>query len=372
MKKTSKLLAMVLVLCLAVALSVLPAAAFAYTPVSGSTTTLYKDLVMDADANVPNASFTFTIAPGPASSGSTGQAPISAGIGSPTITSPVTFGPSDSTTAGVPGDSTQTGSKYARKTITVNFSGVSFDEPGIYRYQITESGSNQGVTNDANPVRYLDVYVLADGDTALTVDRYVLWTVENGSTTTKPAGYVNTYSTYDLTLSKTVTGNQGSRDKYFKFVVTISDAVAGTVYTVDRSNADSTVGANTATLDAYEGLTNPTSLTVGSGGTATGTFYLMHGQSITINGLATGTKYAIVETSEDYSPSYKINNGSATNGASCPATAISADTTVAFTNNRAGTIPTGVMVSVLPGVLFLGIAISVVVLFGRKSKEQEE
>ena len=46
--------------------------------------------------------------------------------------------------------------------------------------------------------------------------------------TTKDKGFTNEYATQDLTFSKTVTGNQGSREKYSQFTVKISNAVAGT------------------------------------------------------------------------------------------------------------------------------------------------
>ncbi len=369
MKKTVKnVFSTMLAVVLIVALCAVPAlAAFAYTPINGGTFTIYKDLVMPSTANVPSGSFTFTIATGTAVAGSAGQAPISAGIGTPTITSSVSFSPSDTTVAGVPGDSTETGSKYVRKPITVDFSGVTFDEPGIFRYVITEGGSIAGVTNDENPTRYLDVYVVDDESTnSLVIAKYALYTVENGTPTTKPDGYVNTYSTFDLTISKTVTGNQGSRDKYFKFHVEISGLPEGTVLDIDRSNCDATVASTTATLAAYIGEDNPGSLIANASGVAAGDFYLASSQSFEIIGIPAGADCEVTETPEDYLATYTVDSGSVQTGDSVSVDDIDATTVVAFTNRRSGTVPTGVALSIIPGLLVtqaaMGAMASVVAL----------
>ena len=74
--------------------------------------------------------------------------------------------------------------------------------------------------------------------------------------TTKDKGFTNEYATQDLTFSKTVTGNQGSREKYFQFTVKISNAVAGTKYDVDLTNAVASAPENLATKTEYDGKTN--------------------------------------------------------------------------------------------------------------------
>ena len=108
---------------------------------------------------------------------------------------------------------------------TLDFSAVQFTEPGVYRYIITESGSNQGITNDADLTRVLDVYVndaSADVDGTftkkLTIAGYVLHSNENdepdvaagadfGSTgayvATKSQGFTNSYDTSENRLQVT-------------------------------------------------------------------------------------------------------------------------------------------------------------------------
>ena len=321
MKKHARFLATLLAAVLLVAAALPSAFAFKYTAVAGTSTTFYKYLVMDVDANVPNATFAFTVAPGTAIAATENSVAVLAGIGTPTIAD-VTFAPTDSTTAGLPSDATGTttaNKKYATKTATVDFSKISFTEPGIYRYIVTETATtNQGVTNDESATRTLDVYV-TDNDGALEVSSYVLHTgtdapaagTDKGSADVsntgdklgdKSAGYTNTYDTSNLTFSKTVSGNQASRDKYFAFTVTIRGAVAGTVYDVDLTKADVNISANPndATTCIGNAVTQPQRLTVPADGTVTQVFYLQHGQEITIKGIAKDSTYTVTENAEDY------------------------------------------------------------------------
>ena len=383
MKKHARFLTTLLAAVLLVAAALPSAFAFKYTAVAGTSTTFYKYLVMDVDANVPNATFAFTVAPGTAIAATEDSVAVLAGIGAPTIAD-VTFAPTDSTTAGLPSDTdtATAGQQYATQTAKVDFSGISFTEPGIYRYIVTETATtNQGVTNDVSATRTLDVYV-TDNDGALEVSSYVLHTgtdapaagTDKGSADVsntgdklgdKSAGYTNTYDTSNLTFSKTVSGNQASRDKYFAFTVTIRGAVAGTVYDVDLTKADVNISANPndATTCIGNAVTQPQRLTVPAGGTVTQVFYLQHGQEITIKGLAKGTEYAVTENPEDYKQTAPDN---------ASGTIVSEDVTAAFTNTRSGVIPTGVLLTVAPFAAIMAIgAVGILVMVGKKRKRAE-
>lgn len=383
MKKHARFLTTLLAAVLLVAAALPSAFAFKYTAVAGTSTTFYKYLVMDVDANVPNATFAFTVAPGTAIAATENRVAVLAGIGTPTIAE-VTFAPTDSTTAGLPSDTdtATAGQQYATQTAKVDFSGISFTEPGIYRYIVTETATtNQGVTNDESATRTLDVYV-TDNDGALEVSSYVLHTgtdapaagTDKGSADVsntgdklgdKSAGYTNTYDTSNLTFSKTVSGNQASRDKYFAFTVTIRGAVAGTVYDVDLTKADVNISANPndATTCIGNAVTQPQRLTVPAGGTVTQVFYLQHGQEITIKGLAKGTEYAVTENPEDYKQTAPDN---------ASGTIVSEDVTAAFTNTRSGVIPTGVLLTVAPFAAIMAVgAVGILVMVGKKRKRAE-
>ena len=377
---------------------------------AGGNTTFTKYLVLDAEANVPNATFSYTIKAGTAIDGTADNMQVYAGKfavnGKGKVTAPVvsdvTFAVDNDTTDGADNDgiTNDASKKYASQTINADFTGVKFDEPGVYRYIVTEDlNESQGVAVAGSIAKTLDVFVEDDGTGTLSVKSYVLYNTvintapekntavdENADKTAedgkKTDGFVNTYDTNDLTLSKTVTGNQGSKDKYFKFEVTVKNAVAGTVYDVDLKNADDTVAENSATNADYIGKKNPTSITADNEGKATATFYLQNGQSIKILGLAEGTAYEIEETPEDYVPTAVITGDTERTADNLDValldnkvfdTELTEDTTVAFTNDRQGAIPTGVILSVAAPVA-IGVAVlgGIVFLFVRNKKRDTE
>lgn len=338
-----------------------PPALAANTPAAGRTTTFDKYLVMDANANVPPVTFTFSISAGEAADAVNDSPAIYEGImtGTPTPSvSNAVFTAEDGTDDGRPADPAAAGSKYATKEVTVDLSGVTFSAPGIYRYVITENPSSApGIGNDTESTRILDVYVEYD-ETAtdtLKVAHYVLHEgTDNPNTADKSAGFTNTYATNDLTLAKTVTGNQGDRDKYFKFTVEIANAVAGTEYTVDLTDADAspTVDGNVET--------NPTSLTVAGDSKVTATFYLKHDQSIIIYGLTLDTNYTITEedySTDGYSTTHAVDSAVAVTGTDTGPQTMDADHTVAFTNDKSGVVPTGILLETTPYLVMGGVVI---------------
>lgn len=368
-----------------------------YQVVKGGSTTFDKYLVMDQEANVPNASFTYTIAPGTVKNYDVANKKVEvlAGVGTPTMTDEdpgtdgyqLVFKPTDTLNKTL-----QTGDQvkdfnadkqgYAKKTSTVDFSGVTFTEPGIYRYVITETGTNKAVTNDTNDKRYLDVYVI-DENGVLKVSGYILHATDSevgmgesqGSDGTqkdnKSQGFTNTYDTSNLTFKKGVSGNQASHDKYFEFTVEIKDAVPGTVYNVDIKGATPTSGSNAATIEANANKANVTKLTVDATGKVTQNFYLQHGQEITIQGIAKDSKYSVTEKAEDYkSTAAGVENyADATSG-----TIVSTDLKTSYLNTRAGVIPTGVIMTVAPfaAVTLLGAAGMVKIRMSKKREDDEE
>lgn len=393
-------------------------AATQYTALPGTTSTFEKFLIMKEDASVPNAEFAYTITgTGNARTydvaGTNKKVQVLDGVGTPTITwdsqgataSSVKFGPTDATTTKAANDAAAhkdpvknlaAGEKYAKHTATVSFANCNYTEPGIYRYKISETATTQkAITNDDNLDRYLDVYVV-DNNGTLAIGGYVLHASAddlpmndtNGTVGANPEGksqgYSNRYSTHNLTFSKTVAGNQASRDKYFKFHVKIENATAGTVYTVslaDDSNANTTDGNADATptkTDAtvYTSMSNPTSLTANASGVVEADFYLQHGQSIVVRGLADTTKYTVTETQEDYKPNVTATEGTvaaAKNSVVVDSSAV--DNTEAFTNTRNGVVPTGILMTVAPfAALTLcgGFGAATIVMKSRKKEEDEE
>lgn len=182
----------------------------------------------------------------------------------------------------------EAGQSYARANVSVDFSGVTFKEPGIYGYKITENADNTGtITNDAKTARYMYVYVEDDGSGNLSVKGYVLygnpiksadgesgeWIQEESGwwyhpDETKSEGFVNTMNGKGLSITKQVSGNQASHDEYFKFTLNIAHALPNTTYSVDLSKADATTQVTGVNADIHNNaatITNKKSGTIPTG-----------------------------------------------------------------------------------------------------------
>ena len=339
------------------------------TELSGDPTTTFDQyLVMDQEANVPNVTFSYAVKAGTEKTYQMDRKTVTVLSGVDADLVSIT-GTADKEIACHPGDITsddvntfvkdydETCQKYAKKTATLDFSACHFTEPGVYRYIITESGVNQAVSNDSTP-RIVDVYIenAEDSETdgnvtteGLKFAGYVLHSSadelpedmdESGTAAgSKEAGFTNTYDSANLTIRKEVKGNQASHDKYFAVTASISDAVPGTVYTVDISKAQSVTDENAATKEENEDQTNVTAITTDENGVADQTFYLQHGQEITINGLSTDTSYQVSEENEDYIPTDE-----SVDGYSDPVSGVISgkDVNVSFLDEKNGIIPTGV------------------------------
>lgn len=226
---------------------------FTYAGVKGGTTTFDKYLVINQPsykATVPNVTFSFSIAPGTAIAADAEKKTMAVyaggdgttSTGTPTISGEgkATFSPDDiediAEEAGATQDKTisfktesDTDESYASKMMTVDFSGVTFKEPGIYRWIITETAVNDvtGISNDDDLDRTLDVYVSDknDGTGTLEVKSYVLHegteapaanatkesnatTIDASNTDKKSTGFTNYYDTYEIVIGKEVTGNE--------------------------------------------------------------------------------------------------------------------------------------------------------------------
>ena len=325
MKKTSwksRLAAAFAAVTLAATAFAVPAFA-ANAPVNGpSAVTFDKYLVLDESANVPNATFTFTVSGTDSENVTVGEA-----VFSPETTTYDEVQSGDSLTLGE-------GKKYAAVGVTADFSRVSFSAPGVYRYTIQENATTvPGVTAD-NKTYNIDIQVTTDDNGTLSIGDVAF----SSGSAQKATGFVNTFGSTGLTLKKTVTGNQGDRNKYFTFTVALANAPKGSVYSVTLP-----------TTEAYSPA-DRTSITVGENGTATETFHLKHNQSLVINGLTSGVQYTITETDwTGYTTTYKVNGGDAQNGAATgQQTMGNTSQTVEFINYKQGTVPTGILLDVAP------------------------
>lgn len=339
-----------------------PAYAANYEAVPGGTTTFEKYLVMDKDANVPTADFTFAIGAGEnvaATNDSPAVKGASAEQAALVTVSKDGFVPGDTTYSSVQdGDTLEldTDEKYAVDVVTVDFSQVSFSTPGIYRFTVTESGTVNGVTNDTKNIRYIDVYVV-DNNGALSVSNYILHDGTaaipgDGEYTDKATGFTNTYATENVTLTKQVEGNMGDKSKDFTFTITVTSAGGAKNYTVEASDGTE-----------YPAIAAGTPATV----------YLSDGESVTIKGLSEGDTYKISEEEvSGYTTKYTTTgevSEEATTGNETTDLTTATSTSVIFYNISEASTPTGIVMDIAPYALLVVIAAAGCFVFLRKRRE---
>ncbi len=387
MKRFTKIMAIIMATALIMTVAAISASAANYTAVAGTSTSFNKYLIVDEDAEVPAITFEYTIAPGTAIEPTASTLSVFAGVGTPVVGTAAYAANDTKLTAVANGDNVtlDSGENYVKKVVNINFASVNFTEPGIYRYILTEQeiANVTGVEYDTQKTnaataktRILDVYV-TDNNGALTVSSYVLHdtaaavpddvvTNDGDRVADKSDGFVNEYKTSNLEFGKEVTGNQGSKDKYFDFTLTIANALPNTAYTVDLANAEATSGSNAATIADNSGKTNAATITTDATGGATVHYYLKDGQYVKVKGLPQAATYTLTENNEDYvqTPGITTAVSGKTQAYAAPASTATAigpnDVYVGFTNEKQGVIPTGVLLTIAPfaiGILLFGALI---------------
>ena len=339
-----------------------------YTSIGGSTK-FVKNLVVDDDANIPDITFSYTIRRGTAVPVTPSTIEILVSVAGGGEIGQAEFTNADTTNAisGLPSDADPSnptpGKKYAQKEVTITFPTTSFTKPGVYRYEVTETNDSlPGVTYDADPIRYLDVFVVAGENDVLSVSKYVFRKAAtnigtNGEYVENPdvksAGYINSLTQYDFEFTKTIAGNQGDKNKRFDFTLNITGANPGTYPII-----------------AHDVEGNPTSITVGANGTATGEYSLTSGSTVQVIGLNAGAVCTVTEDADDYTATHRLDSGNAVSGNSSGAVTLNSDHSVAFTNTRNGVIPTGVIMTIAPfaiGICVFG-AVIIFIISRRKRR----
>ena len=392
MKTVKRFSALLLAILLIASLSSVAFASDNYDAINGGTYDFYTVLRLNGTDSVPNVKFAYTIECGPALTAQEAIAAysdlsdvaktdkIDAGVGTPAISN---LNPKAEFTTGM----AKISNAY-KDTVTLDFTNCSFTEPGVYHYIVranqTPEPALSGITLDPIPVRHVYLTIKENGSGVLEPGGIVYKTVKPGdednrtldSRANSDALYTNQYGTQVLSLTKRVDGNQGSWDKFFKFEIHVANAGAGTVLTVDDSSTlrkpgpgdETPNGATTYSKAVITAANGTTSYTCDSNGATKITCYLTHNDEIVITGMPGEATYYVTEAeanSEGYTTSW-TNNGTAAS----PVEMGTSTKAVICTNKRDGIIPTGVMLSVVPGVLIVTAAAAGLILLGRKKKTE--
>ena len=442
MKQLTRIAALVLVIAVVTAMSATTVFAAADTLTNGvygaittpdtptvssdETILVVKELVSDNSnddtVNAPTMSYTYEITAG--SSGKVITDATSAHDPATSVTvetkAGVTTGLSYTTSlAWTPAETLTEGSNF--KNLEIDFSNVNFGAAGVYRYVITEKPANQttaanisaayaaaGVTETTGThVRYLDVYVKpsasytgSQGANDWDVYGYVCFTNNNDidatdSSTVEPDvaaavktnGFVSatganpdTYYTFNVPITKTVSGDTYLMATHGKFPFTVAfenATVSGNVLPIVSVNNASYATVGTAlTAGDINAITahNPT---------------IGHEGSVTYTGIPSGTKVTVYETNTQTGITYTVsesgvdtnftaesvaNPNSSSSAIANAQTALAAnvDKTFAFTNTLLLISPTGYVARIAPYTMILGGGIAILLLSRKHKREEEE
>ncbi len=255
-------------------------------------------------------------------------------------------------------------------------SGITYDSaPHTVTIKITTP------ENDAEMAQGIKVTVDVDG-TETTYWSKVTPTIDLASL----LKFTNARNVFDLTVSKTVTGNMGNKEKEFEFTVSLTGCEADGTYTLTYEKE-----ASADTLPSG----NPPTVTADIAGTASVIVKLKHGQWVTIKELPKGASYTIKEadySADGYTTSsvvdYSIpgstsytytgavrytdpqNKQDKYSGGTVPKHVMVSDHNVAYTNDKEISTPTGVLDTVGPALAGIGLAAFLIgaLLIGRRRR----
>ena len=292
------------------------------------------------------------------------------------------------------------------KYLTVDFSEVTFNAAGVYRYAITETiaasaytaaGVTDGTANASDNSRtetlYLDVYVRDEGtnESGRQIYGYVLATANTNqpqTTSNKVSEFTaDEYHTSNVTVGKTVTGDAAMNNHAFPFNVAFanSNVTANVELKKSVNNAaasDMTAAALSSTTDfvsianggtvKYIGIPAGTTVSAYETNDVLGTTYASSA-TVTETGTNATSKNISWTTTPSAYVAYNANNTQAYNSnlASVVTTNTSANFTEPFVNALVLISPTGVALRIAPYALMLGVGLFLV-LFMRRRKNRAE
>lgn len=167
-------------------------------------------------------------------------------------------------------------------------------------------------------------------------------TVSAGETEETKITNAYEYTSRNLTITKTVTGNMGDTNKEFEFTLMLTkndDAYTANLSYSKNNGTTETLSANNS---AY-------------------TFSMKHGDSVTIS-IPAGYTYTVTEDNGEYTAKYKVDNGEDKDGNSATGT-LTGNTTIAFTNTKNVEVPNGLTHTITPYIIMVVLAAGAGVYF---------
>lgn len=199
------------------------------------------------------------------------------------------------------------------------------------------------------PGRYIVEETNINGGTTSTV-QYVgnktnsssVGTVTAGNTADTSITNKYEYTNRDLTITKTVGGNMGDKNKEFDFTLTLKNGDVSYAPESLKYTKNDEVGTVTLSDGSY-------------------TFTMKDGAKITIS-VPAGYTYEVTEANGEYTATYQVGNGNQQNGNSATGT-LEKDTTIAFTNKKNVEVPNGLTHTITPYIIMVVLAAGAGVYF---------
>lgn len=239
----------------------------------------------------------------------------------------------------------EAGSGTATKDITITL--PEYNAVGVYTYTFYEvDGGTAGVTYRTDAIK-LVVTVIEQGGKV----RVAAVHTEGANDTSKSDKFDNVYNAGTLAVTKTVTGNMGDLQKPFTVKVTFTAPEGDTVreaitYTDDGKDQTIAAGEEGWTGSKYVEIT------------------LKNGETVKFENIPYGVSYTVEEndyTGEGYDEAKYDNKNGVIN-------ADSPSVTTTITNNKGGTVDTGISMDSLPYVMLLAVACIGMVAFISKKR----
>ena len=236
----------------------------------------------------------------------------------------------------------------ASKTVPINVP-QNYEKAGKYAYTITQSpGSIQGVTYDSTPIVFLVLVGYDDQDVLKVLD----YGIDKPAGGQKKDSFTNSFSSGNLSITNTVSGNTADRTRPHNITVTLSLPDNGATV------------QNTITVQDGNGTTTTITPEQWSGGRTTSvTLNLRHSQSATISGIPAGVNYSVTqETVSGYTQNITADTGTISGGIA---------NAVAVSNSSSITLATGIYLNNIAYWIILAIAVvGLVLLLTRKKRRR--
>ncbi len=300
-----------------------------------------KTISMDANAKVPNGEFTFALTP------------------SETKWENMEYSAKDIATANadavkltdsnIKSSPTDTPNVALTDTATIKIDASKFLQPGIYVWEVKETGTYADGATCADQTKYLIVSIIRDGDKLKVASAGLVTTLDDES---KNDRFVNEYASKKLDMSKTVEGLMGDKSKEFDFTVVITSSDANKVYAVVIADAKT---GTTRLVSA-----TPTKATDNGKTTYTYSVKMKHDGALTIYGLAGDDTWSVTETPVAGYTTNVNNSDTATNVATGTA---AQNGNANFVNTATSSPATGVIMTIAPYALMVVLAGAFAVVF---------